>query len=90
MAVRLPPMEFTLSKHASDTVRERNILPEWISRTLTQPALEEEHAHDPTRRHAFLPIPEHGGRVLHVVYNHTKNPPHIVTVYFDRARKGTL
>jgi len=33
-------------------------------------------------------IPEFGNRVLSVVYNLTKEPPPIVTVYFDRTAGG--
>jgi hypothetical protein len=35
--------------------------------------------------HAFRRIPEFGNRVLSVVYNQTKERPHIATVYFDRT-----
>lgn len=45
---------------------------------------------DTTLEHALAVIPEHGDRVLRVIYNATKNPPHVVTVYFDRTMKGKL
>ena len=35
-------------------------------------------------------IPAFGDRVLRVIYNATKEPPLIVTVYFDRTMKGKL
>ena len=31
-----------------------------------------------------------GNRVPRVIYNQTRTPPHIVTVYFDRSIRGPL
>jgi len=33
-------------------------------------------------------IPEFGNRVLRVIVNGKKTPPHVVTVFFDRRRTG--
>ena len=82
-------MEFTLSKHAEDTMREREISLAWLTITMSAPEATEPHRGDPTLIHALRRIPEFGNRVLRVVYNQTKEPPHIVTVYFDRTVKGT-
>lgn len=32
-------MDYTLSKHAEDAIREREIRPEWIARTVATPQL---------------------------------------------------
>jgi hypothetical protein len=45
---------------------------------------------DHTLYHAFKLLPAFDDRVLRVIYNATKEPPLIVTVYFDRAMKGKL
>jgi len=45
---------------------------------------------DLTLIHVWRRIPEFGNHTLRVIYNLTKMPPHIVTVYFDRAVKGEL
>lgn len=83
-------MEYTLSRHAEDVIREREIPIEWLSATLSQPSRVEADADDPELRHALRVIPEFGYRVLRVVFNETRNPCHVVTVYFDRAMKGKL
>jgi hypothetical protein len=83
-------MDFTLSKHAEDTIREREIRPEWVTETMTQPTTTEADPDDAELRHALRPIAEFGDRVLRVVFNDSKNPPHVVTVYFDRTMKGRL
>jgi Domain of unknown function (DUF4258) len=83
-------MEYTLSKHAEGTIREREIRPEWVAATLANPMATEPDANDPSLRHALRTIEEFGYRVLRVVYNETKQPVHVVTVYFDRAMKGKL
>ncbi len=81
-------MEFTLSKHAEDTLREREIDFAWLAATMDAPEATEQHPDDPTLVYAFRRIPEFGNRVLRVVYNQTKTPPHIVTAYFDRTAGG--
>ena len=83
-------MAFTLSKHAEDTMREREISPTWLAMTMKAPEATEPHRDDPTLIHALRRIPDFGNRVLRVVYNQTKVPPHVVTVYFDRNVRGKL
>lgn len=83
-------MEFTTSKHAEDVIREREISRDWISLALDAPGRVEKDREDPELTHALAVIPAHGNRVLRVIYNQAKNPPHVVTVYFDRTQKGTL
>lgn len=83
-------MEYTLSAHAATTAHERNIRPEWIEATISAPAATETDADDPMLIHALRVIPEFGERVLRVIYNHSKQPPHVVTAFFDRGMKGKL
>ena len=83
-------MIYTLSTHAVDTIRERKIRPEWIDIAMANPTLTEPDAEDSTLMHALRAIPEYGDRVLRVIYNRTKQPPHIVTAFFDRGMKGKL
>ena len=83
-------MEFTPSKHAIGTLREREIRLEWVAETLAGSAHTEADADDPDLTHALRIIPEFGYRVLRVIYNHTRQPVHVVTVHFDRAMKGKL
>ncbi|MCU0839980.1 MAG: DUF4258 domain-containing protein [Rhodospirillales bacterium] len=83
-------MEYTLSTHAMTTIQERSIRPEWIAATLSAPAATETDPNDPVLTHALRVIPEFGERVLRVIYNRTKQPPHVVTAFFDRGMKGRL
>lgn len=83
-------MNYTLSQHAEDVIREREIRPEWIAETMAQPAATNPDPDDPELRHALRPIADFGYRVLRVIFNQTKNPPHVVTVFFDRTMKGKL
>ena len=54
------------------------------------PRYRRRYANDPDLAHALRIIPEFGYRVLRVIYNHTRQPVHVVTVYFDRTMKGKL
>lgn len=83
-------MDYTLSKHAEDVIRERDIRTEWVAATLAEPKATEPDPDDPALFHALRIIDEFGYRVLRVVYNQTRQPVHVVTVYFDRAMKGRL
>jgi len=83
-------MDYTLSQHAQDTVRERKIDPAWLAAAMSAPEATAQHRDDPTLIHALRCIPEFGNRVLRVIYNQTRTLPHIVTVYFDRTIRGPL
>jgi hypothetical protein len=83
-------MDFRLSKHAAVALRERNIHLDWVAATLNHPSRTLPHSDDPQLRHVFRAIPEFSDRVLRVVYNHTMQPPLVITVYFDRTMKGKL
>ena len=79
---------FDLTAHASTAIAKRGIDPEWVGRVLTAPERVEQHASDPSLRHALARIPERGDRVLRVVYNVDTDPPRVVTAYFDRRQRG--
>jgi hypothetical protein len=81
---------YTLSAHAEVVMTERSIKREWMDRVLAHPELVEADRDDPEITHALGKIPEHGGLVLRVVFNGTRKPMKVVTVYFDRAMKGKL
>lgn len=79
---------FELTIHAEVAIRERGIPLEWIERVLVWPLRREADPHDPALLHALGKIPEHGGRVLRVVYNKEAIPWRIVTAYFDRRESN--
>jgi len=83
-------LKFTLSAHAEIVIKERSIKREWLEQVLATPEKTESDKDDPALEHALGRIPEHGGRVLRVVYNGSFKPVRIVTAYFDRAMKGKL
>lgn len=76
----MPAIEF--SKHAKDMLQERNILEEWVWRTISDP--DEKRRGDDDNIHYAKSIEEHGRRVLHIVVNQDAQPNRIVTVFFDR------
>ena len=83
-------MDYTLSKHAEDAIREREIRLEWIAKTMAAPQAIEPDPDDPDLVHALRSIEDFGYRVLRVIFNKTRTPPHVVTVFFDRTMKGKL
>jgi hypothetical protein len=76
----MPNME--LSTHAKDMLMERNILEEWVWRTINTP--QRKRLGDDGNMHYTKAIKEREGRVLHVVVNPNVQPNRIVTVFFDR------
>ena len=79
-----------LSAHAKTVITERSIQIEWVERVLSDPDKTEPDSDDPGLTHALGRIPEHGDRVLRVVYNASTKPVRIVTAYFDRAMRNKL
>ncbi|MHB9027761.1 MAG: DUF4258 domain-containing protein [Candidatus Latescibacterota bacterium] len=80
-------MEYILTIHAREALEKRQILPEWMDRTVVSPEWTEKDPVDENLEHRMAHIPEFGNRVLRVIVNVTTNPLRIVTVYFDRRRK---
>jgi len=83
-------MRFDLSHHAADMMRERRIDIKWVEKVLSNPALTEPDHDDLSLEHKFGEIAENGGRVLRVVVNVVETPARVVTVYFDRTKRGRL
>lgn len=69
-------------------LKERGIAREWVLRAVSEPAGTERK--DDGTTHYLKPIPEHDGRVLRVVTDAEKQPPQVITVFFDRRAKGGL
>ena len=81
-------MQLELSKHARNMMTERNISEAWIRSAVTNP--DRKDAGMDNNIHYFKSIPEHGGRILHVVLNARVAPARVVTAFFDRsARRKT-
>ena len=78
-------MDFKLSEHAQDMLKERNILEEWVWRTINSHDREDTGVDN--NIHYYKDIPEYGGRILHVVVNPHVLPKKVVTVFFDRRAR---
>ena len=78
-------MDFTLTSHAEEMLKERAISESWVKRAIETPDWENVGADNNT--HYFKRIPEHEGRVLHVVVNRSVSPGRVVTVFFDRKAR---
>jgi len=78
-------MDFKLSTHTQDMLKERNIPEEWVWRTINSPDWENKGEDD--NIHYFKSIVEHGGRFLHAVVNPHVSPKKVVTVFFDRKAR---
>jgi len=74
--------EFELSAHAKEMLAERNILEEWVWRTINTPT--KKRMGEDGNLHFTKAIKEGGGRVLRVVVNPNSDPRRIVTLFFDR------
>lgn len=83
-------MKFKLTKHAQKVLEEREILVEWLERTISAPELVLPDPHDSTVERRYRRIPEFGERVLRVAVNTIVEPNDVVSVFFDRKMKGKL
>ncbi len=78
----MPASKVELSLHAQDMLLERNILEEWVWRTINTP--EKKRRGEDDNMHYTKAIKEKSGCVLRVVINSDVQPNRIVTVFFDR------
>lgn len=78
-------MDYEMSKHARDMLAERSISKAWAEATVAKPDWIIEGSDENT--HFYRSVPEHGGRILHVVFNNRVKPGRVVTVYFDRRAR---
>lgn len=81
---------YKLTDHAKQMINERHIAVEWVEQVLKHPVKIERDRNDPTIHHALGRIQEYGDRVLRVVYDDSRKPSRVITVYFDRKMKGRL
>lgn len=77
-------MDYVLTEHARDVLERRQIPLAWMERALSTPEVTEGDPMDPDLEHRLARIPEFGTRVLRVIVNGKRTPPHVVTVFFDR------
>ncbi|AFZ52545.1 DUF4258 domain-containing protein [Cyanobacterium aponinum] len=86
-------MQYLFSNHAKQQLKSygrKQIKLEWIERVIKNPDYIEVYDNlDITicETCCWKRIKEYSNRALKVVYNHRKNPPLIITVYFDRSYK---
>lgn len=83
-------MKYTLTEHAKKMLTEREIRLEWLERALHEPALCRPDPNDPALECRYRPVPELEGRVLRAVINITVEPVRVVSVFFDRSKRGKL
>lgn len=81
-------MSYTLTKHALENMRARQITTEWLERALAAPDWTEPDEDDPALEHRFALIAEFGDRVLRVIVNRTVVPERVITAFFDRRLRG--
>ena len=79
-------MEYVLTEHARDALEKRQIPLAWMERALSTPEATEADPVDADLEHRLARIPEFGNRVLRVIVNGKRTPPHVVTAFFDRRR----
>ena len=76
---------FTISRHANRRMRQRGITATQVQRVLSHPDATYSDRDDPSATHALKRIHIKGGSlILRIVYNHLRQQPHIITVFFDR------
>ncbi|MPR11847.1 DUF4258 domain-containing protein [Microvirga tunisiensis] len=79
---------FTYTNHARDMLAEREIVPEWVERTVLEPEATEPDPKHPERVRVFCTVPERDGRVLRVVYVPEGETYRIITLFLDRGRRS--
>jgi hypothetical protein len=84
------PDKYTLTHHAQHVLVERKIPIDWVERTINKPQLIAVDKKDHSLENRFCKISEHGNRILKVVINPTVEPMRVISVYFDRTKKGKL
>ena len=83
-------MTLEYSRHALHVMAERLIPVEWVELAVSEPALRTPDPNDPDVERFFRPIPEHGNRALRAAVNTRVVPWRVVSVFFDRSKKGEL
>jgi len=78
--------EYIFSKHATEMIRERKNIEDWVWRALNES--ENTFTSEDGNLHFAKAIAEKENRVLHVVMNRAVSPKRIVTVFFDRRLRS--
>jgi len=78
-------MDFKLSAHTQDMLKEREIPEECMRRTIDKS--DWKNIGEDNNIHYFKSIAEHEGRILHVVVNPHVSPKKVVTIFFDRRAR---
>jgi len=78
-------VEFKLSSHAKDMLKERKIPENWIQETLDNP--DKVDHFEQNEHHYFKSISENKNRILHVIINPLEKPINIITAFFDRRER---
>ena len=78
------------SWHALYVMAERLVPPEWVERTVVEPALRLPDPNDKALERFYRPVPENENRVLRVVVNTEVAPWRVISVFFDRRMRGQL
>ena len=84
------PLTLEYSRHALHVMAERLIPVEWVELTVAEPTLRTPDPNDPDVERFFRPIPERGDRALRIAVNTHVAPWRVVSVFFDRSKRGTL
>ena len=84
------PLKLEYSRHALHVMAERLIPVKWVELTVAESALRTPDPNDPDVERFFRPIPERGDRALRVAVNTHVAPWRVVSVFFDRSKRGTL
>lgn len=80
-------MRLTYTRHAAEMIQERQLLSEWVERTVLEPETTEPDPKHPERTRAFRSVPERDGRVLRVVYRGDGEDFRVITLFLDRGRR---
>jgi len=75
-------VDYELSEHARDMLRERDIPEDWVRLAVEDPQRKEPK--DDGTVHYIRAIEQHGERFLRVVTNPAVKPQRVITVFFDR------
>jgi hypothetical protein len=83
-------LKYELTKHASEVIKEREILMEYIERVINSPELIESDSEDDGLQHLMMKIKENDNRILKVIVAKDSDPVRIITAYYDRSMRGKL
>jgi hypothetical protein len=83
-------MDYLYSKHAKLVSETRAIKDKWVNDVIHWPILIEKDEKDYQVTRYYGKIEEYGNRVLRVSVNLNKTPVIIISVHFDRSKKGKI